>query len=111
MMHKEIIATAAAPIAILQIESDQVVAIRKVNDKFGWMGNMSPHPINYAGQVWRTAEAAFQAARFDAGGNPTQPQPDGCKIRRQAISQLDDYRAPERPRQSRRWKRASDIRC
>src|SRR5689334_18075639 len=55
----------AASIAILRNEPDQVVAIRKVNEEFGWMGNMSPHPVIYAGLTWRTGEAVFEARRFD----------------------------------------------
>jgi len=36
------------------------IVIRKVRDPYGWLGNMSPHPIG----LWRTAEHAFQAQRF-----------------------------------------------
>lgn len=39
------------------------IAFKKVKDAYGWMSNMSPHPV---GQ-FRTAEALFQACRF---GNP-----------------------------------------
>lgn len=42
-----------------------VVIIRKVKDDFGCFGNMSPHPIEYKGVVWPTAEALFQAFRFE----------------------------------------------
>jgi len=38
-----------------------VIAFRKVKDPYGWLSNMSPHPIS----GYRTAEAAFQAYRFD----------------------------------------------
>lgn len=38
--------------------------IRKVRDQFGWLGNMSPHPIQTPGHLWHTAEALFQACRF-----------------------------------------------
>ena len=37
------------------------IAFKKVKDAYGWMSNMSPHPV---GQ-FRTAEALFQACRFD----------------------------------------------
>jgi len=37
------------------------IAFKKVREAYGWMSNMSPHPI----QTWRTAEALFQALRFD----------------------------------------------
>lgn len=36
------------------------IAFKKVKDAYGWMSNMSPHPVG----VWRTAEALFQAMRF-----------------------------------------------
>jgi ribA/ribD-fused uncharacterized protein len=36
------------------------VVIRKVRDPYGWLSNMSPHPVG----LWRTAEHAFQALRF-----------------------------------------------
>lgn len=38
-----------------------IIAFKKVRDPFGWMSNMSPHPIN----SYRTAEALFQALRFN----------------------------------------------
>jgi predicted NAD-dependent protein-ADP-ribosyltransferase YbiA (DUF1768 family) len=37
-----------------------IIAFKKVKDAYGWMSNMSPHPIH----GYRTAEAAFQALRF-----------------------------------------------
>lgn len=37
----------------------------KVNEPYGWLGNMSPHPVMYEGQDWRTVEALFQALRFN----------------------------------------------
>ena len=42
----------------------RVIAFRRVKDPYGWLGNMSPHPVTYAGQEWRTTEALFQALRF-----------------------------------------------
>ena len=46
--------------------SGSVVAIRRVRDPFGYLGNMSPHPVSYhgAGAEFATAEALFQALRF-----------------------------------------------
>lgn len=38
-----------------------VVSFRKVKEPFGWLGNMSPHPVGYA----PTAEHLFQCLRFD----------------------------------------------
>lgn len=45
---------------------DNVVVIRRVRDPFGYLGNMSPHPVSYhgAGGEFATAEALFQALRF-----------------------------------------------
>ena len=45
---------------------NNVVAIRRVRDPFGYLGNMSPHSVSYhgAGGEFATAEALFQALRF-----------------------------------------------
>lgn len=43
------------------------IAFTKVVGKFGWLGNMSPHPVKMAGVKWRTAEHAFQALRLPVG--------------------------------------------
>lgn len=40
------------------------MTIRKVSEPHGILGNMSPHPVRYGGEVWPTAEALFQAMRF-----------------------------------------------
>lgn len=42
------------------------VVIRRVREPFGFLGNMSPHPVSYhgAGGEFPTAEALFQALRF-----------------------------------------------
>lgn len=37
------------------------IAFKKVKDAYGWMGNMSPYEV----LGFRTAEAIFQAMRFD----------------------------------------------
>lgn len=42
-----------------------IITFTKVKLPFGWMSNMSPHPIhNYLDKFWRTSEALFQALRF-----------------------------------------------
>jgi predicted NAD-dependent protein-ADP-ribosyltransferase YbiA (DUF1768 family) len=41
-----------------------VIAFTKVSLPYGWLGNMSPHPILWHVLVWRTAEALFQARRL-----------------------------------------------
>ena len=40
------------------------ILIRKVKDLHGWLGNMSPYPIEFNGKLYRTTEALFQALRF-----------------------------------------------
>lgn len=42
----------------------EVIAFKKVKDAYGWMSNMSPHPVKGMGLEFRTAEALFQALRF-----------------------------------------------
>lgn len=42
----------------------QVIPFRRVKDPYGWMSNMSPHPVSAKGKTWRTTEALFQALRF-----------------------------------------------
>lgn len=41
------------------------VTFTKVALPFGFLSNMAPYPVEYEGKVWRTAEALFQALRFD----------------------------------------------
>jgi predicted NAD-dependent protein-ADP-ribosyltransferase YbiA (DUF1768 family) len=43
----------------------KVIAFTKVSLPYGWLGNMSPFPIEYDGKMWRTTEALFQALRFN----------------------------------------------
>ena len=40
------------------------VIIRKIDEEYGWLGNMSDHPVQHEGKWWNTAEALFQALRF-----------------------------------------------
>ena len=40
------------------------VLIRKVKEQHGWLGNMSPYPVEFNGKLYRTTEALFQALRF-----------------------------------------------
>jgi predicted NAD-dependent protein-ADP-ribosyltransferase YbiA (DUF1768 family) len=40
------------------------ITFTRVREPFGWLGNMSPHPVTYNGKGWRTTEALFQALRF-----------------------------------------------
>lgn len=43
----------------------EIITIRKNKDPYGWMSNMSPYPINFGGDIYKTTEALFQALRFD----------------------------------------------
>lgn len=43
------------------------IAFTKVKLPFGWLGNMSPHPVIVNDIGWKTAEHAFQAHRFPVG--------------------------------------------
>lgn len=49
-------------------DRSSVVSFTKSRLPNGWMGNMSPFPVSYRGKEWRTAEALFQALRFDDAG-------------------------------------------
>ena len=46
------------------ITSDEI-SCTKTKLPFGWLGNMSPFPLEWKEHKWRTAEALFQALRFD----------------------------------------------
>ena len=41
-----------------------VIAFTKVAYPYGWLGNMSPHPLQKDGVTYRTAEHLFQCMRF-----------------------------------------------
>ena len=41
------------------------VLIGKVKEPHGWLGNMSPHPIEIGDHYFLTSEALFQCLRFD----------------------------------------------
>ncbi len=41
------------------------ILIRKVKEQHGWLGNMSPYPIEFNGKRFRTTEALFQSLRFE----------------------------------------------
>ena len=49
----------------MNIITGPVIAFTGVRKPFGWCSNMSPHPIVVDGAVWKTAEALFQALRFN----------------------------------------------
>jgi len=43
----------------------KTVAFKKVNEPYGWLSNMSPHPIEKDGMFYPTAEHYFQCLRFE----------------------------------------------
>lgn len=44
---------------------EEVISFTKVALPNGWLGNMSPYPIQFGDVEWRTSEALFQSLRFD----------------------------------------------
>lgn len=44
------------------------ITFTKVDLPYGWLGNMSPHPVKYDDKWWKTTEALFQALRFEDQG-------------------------------------------
>jgi predicted NAD-dependent protein-ADP-ribosyltransferase YbiA (DUF1768 family) len=42
-----------------------MIAIKRIKDPFGWMGNMSNYSVEYNGYVYKNAEQLFQCLRFD----------------------------------------------
>ena len=43
---------------------NEVISFTKVALPYGWLGNMSPHPIVYENNNYKTTEALFQCMRF-----------------------------------------------
>lgn len=44
---------------------EEKIGFTKVALPYGWLGNMSPHPVEMNGVLWKTTEALFQALRFN----------------------------------------------
>lgn len=42
-----------------------MIIIRKVAEDYGWLGNMAPFSVEFAGIKYPTSEALFQCLRFD----------------------------------------------
>jgi len=42
----------------------ETIAFCRNKDAYGWLSNMSPYPIKFGGDDYRTSEALFQALRF-----------------------------------------------
>jgi predicted NAD-dependent protein-ADP-ribosyltransferase YbiA (DUF1768 family) len=61
------------------------IAFTKVTLPYDWLGNMAPYPITFAGKVWKTSEALFQALRFDDASIQellrSQTSPMGCTFK------------------------------
>lgn len=62
------------------------ILIRGVNEAYGWLGNMSPHPVRCEGRLFKTSEHLFQWKRYD--GYPeiqkellAQQSPMGLKMK------------------------------
>ena len=68
---------------------EKQISFTKVKLPFGWLGNMSPYPIQYLGKTWRTTEALFQALRFEEGeireAIRNEASPMGAKFKVKAI--------------------------
>jgi len=47
--------------SVFALEGNEIL-ITKVKEPSGWLSNMSPHPVSYAGKRWRTYEALFLLA-------------------------------------------------
>jgi predicted NAD-dependent protein-ADP-ribosyltransferase YbiA (DUF1768 family) len=60
------------------------ISFTKIDLPYGWLSNMSAHPVECFGSQWRTAEALFQALRFsDIGIREyirSQRSPMGAKL-------------------------------
>lgn len=64
------------------IDAISFTAVRK---PYGWLGNMSPHPVLATGEMWRTTEALFQSMRFETKSEPwrvihAERSPMGAKM-------------------------------
>ena len=43
----------------------KIIKIGKVNENFGWLGNMGKREIIYKGKKWISSEGLFISMRFD----------------------------------------------
>ncbi len=69
------------------------ISFTKVDLPYGWLGNMSPYPVNYEGKIWRTTEALFQALRFNDDSIKeairNEKSPMGAKLKAKSLMKLD----------------------
>jgi len=61
---------------------EHVISFTSVRAPYGWLGNMSPHPISAEDAIWSTAEALFQALRFA----PSHPARDLIRAERSPMA-------------------------
>lgn len=47
------------------MKNENIISFTKSKLPYGWLGNMSPYPIEFNGKTWKTSEALFQALRFN----------------------------------------------
>lgn len=69
------------------------ISFTKVDLPYGWLGNMSPYPVEYDGKTWRTTEALFQALRFSDESIReiirNEKSPMGAKLKAKSLMKLD----------------------
>lgn len=51
-------------VAFLTEFKHNTIVFTSINAAYGWLGNMSPYPVEYKGVHYRTSEALFQCLRF-----------------------------------------------
>lgn len=89
-----------------------VIAFTKVDLPYGWLGNMSPHTVQYDGMVFKTSEHLFQWKRFE--GHPeiqeeikSQKSPMGVKMKakkhRRILTERGEWNLDEK--EDRDWMR------
>jgi predicted NAD-dependent protein-ADP-ribosyltransferase YbiA (DUF1768 family) len=72
------------------------ISFTKVDLPYGWLGNMSPYPVEYCGKTWRTTEALFQALRFSDESIReiirNEKSPMGAKLKAKSLMKLDPFK-------------------
>ena len=63
-----------------------VIAFNKTKEDYGWMSNMSAHPVRYKGEWFKTAEHLFQFMRYEG------MKPILLNNNRDAVEWLDEAR-------------------
>lgn len=73
------------------------ILIRKVAEQYGWLGNMSPHPIERDGKQFRTAEALFQSMRFSDADHVEQIRSQKSPMAAKMIAKKNKHRMVVEP--------------